>query len=218
MPITYLVLFTTIIFLVAIPLYRRHALRRKQLEILQQPTEPAVAPKPTVPSSHSLADLGFDTIEDVLPKPNTSSTIQRKQPAGSDILILYVMAPKERPFLGYELMQSLLNVDLRHGNMKIFHRHEHPNGQGRVLFSLAQATEPGIFDLNEMGGLRCTGLSLFMHIAPDDSALNTFNLMLETAQQLADDLAGQLQDINHAPLTPQTTQSYHQQCTGVRFV
>lgn len=118
------------------------------------------------------------------------------------IIALYVLAKSGHAFMGYELLQALLAVNFRFGEMSAFHRHEHPNGDGKVLFSVVQATEPGIFNMDEIGALKCTGLTIFMQLTGPEHNAQAFELMLEAAQSLAEDLDGVLHDAKREILTP----------------
>lgn len=119
----------------------------------------------------------------------------------SRIIIVHLMAPKDRPYSGYELLQSLLANGLRFGKMNIFHRHEQKTGRGSILFSLASAQKPGTFDLPKMGGFSCPGLTLFLSINRVEDPLKAFDVMLETVGQLLDDLGGRVLDEQFEPLT-----------------
>jgi len=118
--------------------------------------------------------------------------------SGSDVVMLHVMAPLGTEYSGYGLLQSLLSNGLRYGDMKIFHRYQNASGQGLILFSLASAQKPGTFELSEMGHYACPGLTLFMHLpkpfegGPSLPAI--FETMWESAQQLCDDLGGEIWD------------------------
>lgn len=129
------------------------------------------------------------------------------------ILIVYIAARPNRQFAGYELLQSLLAAGMRHGEMNIFHRYQELAGNGQVLFSLASATEPGTFDIHKMGGFVCKGLTLFMRCGADgDENVERFILLLNTARQLADDLAGDLLDEQRRPLTLDLIEKYKASC------
>ena len=115
--------------------------------------------------------------------------------------LIHVMADPDAPFAGYELLQALLANGLRYGKDKIFHRHQNKQGQGDVLFSLASVNQPGTFDLANMGQFSCPGLTLFVVFKSLRSPLLAYDLMLEAAEHLADDLGGRLYDQQHRPLT-----------------
>lgn len=171
-----------------------------------------------------LASLGFSAYDGLLMEPQTVSgpaisanpklqqyhlASPRQKLAGKDdLVILYLMAPVNQPFVGYELQQALLAVDLRYGKMNIFHRHPEETNQDVVLFSVASAVEPGIFDMANIGALVCPGLSLFMSISTSKDPAAIFELILETAQQLSDDLGGTLCDGDRKPLTEDTLAEY----------
>ncbi len=119
----------------------------------------------------------------------------------SKIIVVHLTADKARPYSGYELLQSLLAIGMRYGDMHIFHRHEYKTGRGKVLFSLASSTKPGTFDLPKMGSFRCEGLTLFMDITKCDNPLDAFSTMLDTVGSLVDDLGGVVLDEQRNTLT-----------------
>jgi cell division protein ZipA len=124
-------------------------------------------------------------------------------------IILQLMAPKQRPYRGYELIQTLTSAGFHYGKMNIFHFYADPLSKKELLFSLASAIEPGTFDLDNTGEIVCPGLCLFMSIHKVKSALTAFDLMWETAQILAQDLGGILCDRQLQPIDDLTR--YHSQ-------
>jgi cell division protein ZipA len=114
-----------------------------------------------------------------------------------ELIVMRLIASKNRPYKGYELLQALLANGFRYGRMNIFHRHEKKNGEGSVLFSLASATEPGTFDIHNMGNCTCQGLTLFMCIDDHKKPSSVFEIMLDVAKQLLDDLGGEIRDERH---------------------
>lgn len=114
-----------------------------------------------------------------------------------ELIVMRLIARQDRPYKGYELLQALLANGFRYGKMNIFHRHEKKNGEGNVLFSLASATEPGMFDIHNMGNCTCQGLTLFMHINDHKKPLLVFEIMLDAAKQLLGDLGGEIRDERH---------------------
>lgn len=131
-------------------------------------------------------------IEDVdseLPDITSSSNT----PIEDSLIMLRLMANNERPYRGYELLQSLLSAGLRYdGRQKIFHRYALPNGRGRCLFSLASVQSPGVFDMDTMGGYSCPGLVVFFQSAQSTAPSEDYKLMVDAAKQLIEDLGGSL--------------------------
>lgn len=124
-------------------------------------------------------------------------------------IVIHVFAKEGQQFVGYELLQAILASGLRFGAMDIFHRYQDLAGKGPILFSLACATEPGTFEMQKMGGFSCTGLTLFFRLTnqvQDD--LDRFELLLETARQLAEDLGGKLCNEHRQILCDQNLQDY----------
>ncbi|MGE3919599.1 MAG: cell division protein ZipA [Gammaproteobacteria bacterium] len=129
----------------------------------------------------------------------------------TDLIVLHITAHPNEEFMGYALLQALLAADLRFGEMSIFHRHQEAERGGKILFSVASATEPGIFDINNMGAFKCKGLTMFLQMIEPIHNLAAFELFLITAQQLAEDLDGILLDDHRRPLNDETINRYRVQ-------
>ena len=95
-----------------------------------------------------------------------------------EVIVINIFAPKEQNFSGMELLQLILNCGMRYGEMDIFHRHEDGFDRGRVQFSMANAIEPGTFDLDTMGETDCPGVSFFMGLPGPKNSMKAFDLML----------------------------------------
>lgn len=133
-----------------------------------------------------------------------------QDPEESTLVSIYVMnQPPTALFNPYELIQSLAAAHCHFGEMSIFHRHEQLNGKGDVLFSIAQAIKPGIFNMSDIGSIKCPGLILFMDAAMNDDPYSMFNTMLETAEQLAQDLQAGLFQTATEPMT-ESSQHYYE--------
>lgn len=142
--------------------------------------------------------------------PTTSnSTVQYDI---DNYIILQLMAPPQRPFQGYELIQTLTSTGFHYGKMNIFHFYADPLNKKELLFSLASAIEPGTFDLDNIGEIICPGLCLFMPICNVKSAVTAFDLMWETVQTLAQDLDGVLCDKQLQPIND--LNGYYNQTLG----
>lgn len=168
-----------------------------------------------MPSSEDLVEINSTDVDEALGlKPQQAEFQQSEafheqqtvsenaEPLSSlKYVVLHVMASDDQPFAGYELLQALLSGGLRYGKHKIFYRHLHKNGQGEVQFSLAAANKPGTFDLPNMGNFSCPGLTLFTVLQEVQDPKHAFELMLAAANQLAEDLGGEVWGENRKVLT-----------------
>lgn len=156
--------------------------------------------------SHLLPDQPWrsDHIKSGLARSTTNKDLT------NDLLILYVVAKPGSFFASYDLLQTISAAGLQFGDMNIFHYYL-PTETGDVkLFSLASATEPGEFDLNNIGDFSCVGLTLFMNIREVPNVRQAFNKMLKTAEQLADDLDGELRAGPHVPWSEKKLEEYQE--------
>ncbi|WP_373186118.1 cell division protein ZipA [Halopseudomonas sp.] len=132
-----------------------------------------------------------------------------KEPAPvQEVLVINVIARDEEGFAGSALHQSILESGLRHGDMNIFHRHESMSGNGDVLFSMANALKPGVFDLDEMDSTRVRAVSFFMGLPGPRHPKQALDLMIAAARKLAHELGGDLKDEQRSVLTAQTIEHY----------
>lgn len=130
--------------------------------------------------------------------------------AVEEVIVINVMAPQGQPFEGAQLLQILLRQGMRLGQMSIFHRHADNNGSGPVMFSMANMVKPGTFDMANMENFTTPGVSLFTQLPSRLRHMHNFEVMLETAQCLRDELNGELKDENRSVLTRQTIEHYRQ--------
>ena len=140
----------------------------------------------------------------------TPAVEKQKIESKSATLVLFLLAKENRQLAGYELLQTLLAAGLRFGEGQLFHRHQHPNGQGPVLCSLATATPTGVFDLQNIGAFSVHGLCLFMQPSSNQSIdAERFGIMLDTAKQLSEGLDTYLLDDQRKPWSDATLSRYY---------
>jgi cell division protein ZipA len=148
----------------------------------------------------------------VVQEPKFENVVTSRQPKQSmpvdSLLVISVLAKPNQSFVSYGLLQAISSAGMQFGEMNIFHYYL-PTLQGKVtLFSLASATKPGVFDLNKMGGFSCAGLTLFMDMKNVPDPEQAFELMLSVAEQLADDLDGELRAGQKNPWNNETLNQY----------
>lgn len=129
---------------------------------------------------------------------------------GGNLLVLHLMAEPGRPYQGLELKQAILNTGMRYGKHRIFHRFSGPAGRGDILFSLASAVEPGTFDPFEMAHFSTPGLVLFMQTSAVPKPVQTFELLLSTANQLIQQLDGSLLDADRSSLSSEVITAWRE--------
>ena len=134
-------------------------------------------------------------------KQTEPEAAKRVKSAAEEIMYLMLIAKPNKPYVGYELLQALLAQGLRFGAMNIFHRHEDMNGNGKILFSVASAKEPGTFEINKMGAYSGNGLMVFLRLSSNKELMSAFETMLEMAKQLIEDLDGDILDDERKILT-----------------
>lgn len=127
-----------------------------------------------------------------------------------EVLIINVMARRGQRFDGAALSQALIDQDLRFGEMDIFHRHEEPDGRGRIVFSVANIVMPGTFDLATMEQFDTPGISMFLSLPIRGDSLEAFDSMVAVAQALAALLDGELKDQDRSVMTRQTIEHERQ--------
>lgn len=133
---------------------------------------------------------------------DSASAAKPQQP--DEVLVIHVMARRENLLSGSLLLDSMLQQGLRFGEMDIFHRHESPDGYGKILFSVANMVMPGTFDLDDMEQFETPGITMFLSLPIAGDSIAAYDLMARTALGLAADLDGELKDENRSVMTRQT--------------
>ena len=155
-----------------------------------------------------------DPVEDGLGRP------ERLEPVGDqneeiiatgavqELIVLNVLAPTGTTYHGRSLVEAMQSQSLKYGDMNIFHRVDQKTKT--KLFSVANALEPGTFDLSDLDDFQSSGVTFFMQLpAPNDPSI-IFDLMLNTARNLVLELGGSLKDEQMSVLTGQTVEHMRQ--------
>lgn len=127
------------------------------------------------------------------------------------IISLFVVSGQDKPFLGPELVQTLVEQGMRHGDMDIFHRHSQATGRGPIQFSLANAFEPGVFKLDDVDSLQTKGLAMFMALPGPKQPLKAYELMVKTAKAITEQLGGYVLDSSKSNFSKQIEAHHIQQ-------
>ncbi len=125
-----------------------------------------------------------------------------------ELLVIYVLAPSHQPFPGKALHATLRGKGLRYGNMNIFHRLD---PMSKVTqYSVANAVEPGTFDMSEIETFSTPGLTFFLRLPGPQQPQDAFDDMWRVARDVAADLGGELKDDRRSVITAQTIEHYRE--------
>ncbi|WP_176701318.1 MULTISPECIES: cell division protein ZipA [unclassified Gilliamella] len=133
----------------------------------------------------------------------------------TEIIVLNITGINGKLLQGDVLLASIMQSGFQFGDMRIYHRHVDPAGNGAILFSLANMVTPGYLDPDTMHEFTTPGVSIFMVAPTEGNNQQNFKLMLQTAQRIADDVNGVVLDDEHHMLTPQKIDSYKERIKKV---
>jgi cell division protein ZipA len=122
------------------------------------------------------------------------------------LVVLYLVAPRGKPFRGSALREAFSQAGLKHGDMEIYHRMSDEGARGTAVFSIANLVEPGTFDPGEFDRSTTPGISLFMRLPGPVQPIMAFDDFVATARQLSERLGGELRDETRSVLSRQTTE------------
>ena len=125
-----------------------------------------------------------------------------------EILAINVLARGNQRFVGSDLWEAFQRNGLTFGDMNIFHRLNPVTRKPQ--FSVANAIEPGTFDLSNMESMKTPGACLFLRLPGPSEPAAVFDDMLRVARDICQSLGGELKDENFSVLTGQTEEHYRQ--------
>jgi len=132
----------------------------------------------------------------------TFSAVEETTETGPEslLIVLNIMSPKGHVFTGEGIHAVMTSAGLTHGEHKIYHYMQ----DNVAVFSIANAIEPGFFDLSQLQSISTPGLAVFMQLPGPVECRKALDSLLEVSKRLADALSGELCDENRTVLTPQT--------------
>ncbi|MGR5236536.1 cell division protein ZipA [Vibrio alfacsensis] len=174
--------------------------------LVQEPIQPVV--------DESIIEPVFEPLEVTQVEDTPVKAEQAEEPKPEpemQVIVLNVHCAGDEPFVGTKLFDSMQQNGLIYGEMDIFHRHVDLSGNGKVLFSVANMMHPGTLAHDDPAEFTTKGISFFMTLPCYGEADQNFNLMLRTAQLIADDMGGNVLDDKRNLMTPDRLSSYRRQ-------
>jgi cell division protein ZipA len=108
-----------------------------------------------------------------------------------DRIVTLRLIPRDEELAAGRAVAALQGAGLRHGRYGIFHRRLAADEEA---FSVASLTEPGSFDLDNLGDSTIAGLSFFLVLPGVGEPVARFDAMVETARALSVQLDADLHD------------------------
>jgi cell division protein ZipA len=105
-------------------------------------------------------------------------------------------------FKGVDIQAAALDLNFRLGANALLERCA-DNGEGELIFSMAHLRKPGTFDPSTLDMLATPGLLLFMSLPGPMEEIKALDLLVVTADQLAQRLGGMICDERRNRLTNQ---------------
>ncbi len=173
--------------------------------------EPETAPVSDALPFEALDDPPLATADDEEPapvEPAAPSTIAGNGDAAvkadvpQKVISMRIVGKTGKDFSAEEVVLQLREAGLEHGRFGIFHRMP-SDGSEDAVFSVANLTEPGTFDLSDLKDRRFAGLSFFMLRPGPGRGVDAFDKMVEAGRAVAIKLQGELLDGDGSTLSIQ---------------
>ncbi|MAM71960.1 MAG: cell division protein ZipA [Gammaproteobacteria bacterium] len=151
-------------------------------------------------------ELFSDTPEDYFQEDEEDT--QAVEP--EEVIVINVMAKKDEYFSGKDLLPIILQQGMQLGKMSIFHKHADGDGNGPIMFSMANMVKPGTFDISQMDEFTTPGVSFFLQLPNSLGNMKCFEQMLKAANHIRETLHGELKDEHRSVITRQTIEHCRQ--------
>jgi cell division protein ZipA len=102
------------------------------------------------------------------------------------IVTLFIATRTGEMLAGSDVVVAAEKAGLQFGDMGIFHRLVSGKSEEGPVFSMANMVKPGSFDMTRLDTLQTPGVTLFMTLPGPLPALDAWEMLLPTAQRLAE--------------------------------
>lgn len=178
----------------------------RRVETRETRTEPTLGEQ----IEAGFADDGVDTgiqAEIPLERPAAGAELGRRAHEDFDkIVTLYIAARAGSVLRGPDIVVAAEKTGLTYGHMQIFHRLLEGRPERGPVFSVANIMKPGSFDMAMVQSLETPAIAFFLTLPAPVSALDAWEMMLPTAERMAELLDGVLLDESRNALGRQRVQ------------
>jgi len=142
-----------------------------------------------------------------LPDGASSSDLGRRASEDFDkIVTLYIAARAGEVLRGPDIVVAAEKTGLTYGHMNVFHRLVEGRPERGPVFSVANIMKPGSFDMATIQALETPAIAFFLTLPAPLPALDGWEMMLPTAQRMAELLDGVVLDESRNALGRQRIQ------------
>ncbi len=127
-----------------------------------------------------------------------------------NVVLIVTVVAKNQYLNGAALKKVVQACGMEFGDMEVFHRFEDGEAEGAIQFSMANAINPGTFDIETMDETSTPGVSFFMSMDEPLDPKNALECMMATAETVATHLNGDLLDDDRSVIRPQTKEHYRE--------
>jgi cell division protein ZipA len=122
------------------------------------------------------------------------------------IVTLYIAARAGAKLKGPDIVVAAEKAGLVYGHMNVFHRLVEGHPERGPVFSVANIMKPGSFDMASIQSLETPAIAFFLTLPAPAPALDAWEMMLPTAERMAELLDGVLLDESRNALGRQRVQ------------
>jgi cell division protein ZipA len=142
-----------------------------------------------------------------LPGGAASSDLGRRASEDFDkIVTLYIAARAGEMLRGPDIVVAAEKTGLTYGHMNVFHRLVEGHPERGPVFSVANIMKPGSFEMATIQSLETPAIAFFLTLPAPLPALDGWEMMLPTAQRMAELLDGVVLDESRNALGRQRIQ------------
>lgn len=148
-----------------------------------------------------------DAIEQELARMEQVMSGHEAESASTDsgrLLIISVVAPQAGLFSGDALSKALQTNKLQFSDQGIYQRVTVTAGRQQAIFGIANLVKPGTFSVDDMSSFSTPGITLFLQLPCPLDPVEAFDDFVHTAERLAVELGGELQDQKQCVVTHQS--------------
>ncbi len=192
------------------------AQRQQKVEpkIDEESLAPEVAPEPELekPAPMPTEQINmFDVAEEPEEEQEVEQEVQQPELVEPQLVIALHLMAQQEPFDGDKLLKAMVSNGLKFGAMDIFHKHEQGTAKSPIMFSVANAVKPGIFEIENMKHFTTPGITLFLTAPGPKQLMRAYDDLIATAEALKQALNGEILDDSRNRLTKQTMSHYRDQ-------